>query len=86
MTPNVSLAEKKRRLSFKESGELAALPERIDLLEQERDAVYATLVDAATLRSAAAAIDARRRLTALETEITKLTARWEALETIAAEG
>ncbi|MFL5561410.1 MAG: ATP-binding cassette domain-containing protein [Gemmatimonadaceae bacterium] len=78
-------APKKRGLSFQERGELATLPERIDALERERDQLYATLTDPAVLRNGAATAQARSRLEALETEIPALTARWEALETIAAE-
>jgi ATP-binding cassette subfamily F protein uup len=76
---------KKRKLSFKETSELAALPDRIDALEQEREGVYASLSDPAVLRDGAAVGSARARLAALELEIGDLTARWESLETIAAE-
>ena len=79
-------APKKRRLSFKETSELAALPERIDALEREREELYARLTDPAVLRSGTAVGEARVRLGALEVEIAELTERWEALETIAAEG
>ena len=37
---------RKRKLSFKEAQELEALPDRIDALERERDALYASLSDA----------------------------------------
>jgi ATP-binding cassette subfamily F protein uup len=73
----------KRRLSFKESGELAALPDRIDALERERETVYLSLADPALLRDAAAVAKARARITALEGEVRAMTARWEELETIA---
>jgi ABC transport system ATP-binding/permease protein len=78
-------APKKRRLSMKEQGELAALPDRIDALEQDRERAYASLSDPAVLRDAAAVAESRTRLAALEQEITALTERWEALETIASE-
>jgi ATP-binding cassette subfamily F protein uup len=77
---------KKRRLSFKETSELAALPERIDALEREREQLYATLTDPAVLRDGGRVAAARLRLGTLEVEIAELTERWEALETIAAEG
>ena len=75
---------KKRRLTLKEATELAALPERIDALERERDAVYVSLSDPALLRDGGAVAETRARLTGLEAEISGLTVRWEALETISA--
>jgi ATP-binding cassette subfamily F protein uup len=76
--------ERKRKLSFKETHELAQLPERIDAAERERDALYARLGDPALLRDGAATAEAKARLAALEGELAALTARWEELETIAA--
>ena len=81
--PAAKPATKKRKLSFKETGELSALPDRIDALEQERDTVYHSLSDPALLRDGTAIADAKARLAALEDEIRKATARWEELETIA---
>ena len=78
--------QKRRRLSFKEARELADLPDRIDALDRERESVYASLSDPAVLRDGAAGVVARARLSMVEVEIGKLTARWEALETIAAAG
>jgi ATP-binding cassette subfamily F protein uup len=77
---------KPRKLSFKETKELADLPDRIDALERDREAAYASLADPALLRDGAAVTAARARLAALETEISGLTARWETLETVASEG
>ncbi len=77
---------RKRRLSFSETGELALLPDRIDALEKERDDVYALLADPAVLRDGAAVAAAKTRLAAIEAAIVELTARWETLETIAADG
>jgi len=79
-------ATKKRKLSFKEAGELASLPERIDALERDREQLYATLTDPSVLRDGTRVAEARIRLGALEAEIGELTERWEELETIAAEG
>ncbi len=76
---------KKRKLTFKETHELAALPDRIDALERERETLYASLGDAATLRDGAAVVAAKARLAELDAEIPELIARWEALETIAAD-
>ena len=77
-------ASQKRKLSFKESQELAALPERIDVLERERDQLFATLADRAALKSGGAA-KANARLKALATELAAATARWEVLEEAQAE-
>jgi ATP-binding cassette subfamily F protein uup len=80
-------AIKKRRLTFKETGELTALPERIDAGERERAGLYASLGKPDFLRDGAATSDAKARLERLEVEIGALIARWEELELIAsAEG
>jgi ATP-binding cassette subfamily F protein uup len=81
-TPTKPLT-KKRKLSFKETGELSALPDRIDALERERETVYGSLSDPTLLRGGNAILEANARLAALEREIGVLTARWEELETIA---
>ncbi|HYD51702.1 MAG TPA: ATP-binding cassette domain-containing protein [Gemmatimonadaceae bacterium] len=78
-------ADRKRRLTFKETAELQSLPDRIDALERERDAHYASLADPGFLRDGAAVATASARLAALEREIAALTTRWEELETIASE-
>ncbi len=78
-------AAKRRRLTFKETAELAGLPARIDDAERERDRIYASLSDPVLLRDGVAVTAARSRIAALDTEIPELIARWEALETIAAE-
>jgi ATP-binding cassette subfamily F protein uup len=76
---------KKRRLSFKESKELEALPQEIDAREQERERLYASLIDPAFLRDGAAVAEAKSRLAAVTDEIATLTERWETLETMASE-
>ncbi len=76
--------EKQRKLTFKETTELAGLPDRIDARERDREALYASLSDPALLRDGAAIADVRARLAAIEMEINRLSERWEALETIAA--
>ena len=77
---------KRKRLSFKETNELAALPDQIDALEGERGQLYLSLADPALLRDKAAVASARTRLAGLEVELAALTQRWEELETLAAEG
>ncbi|MEO7997836.1 MAG: ATP-binding cassette domain-containing protein, partial [Gemmatimonadaceae bacterium] len=79
----VAKTEKKKKLSFNESKELATLPDKIDVLEQERTALYVSLADPAFTRNASALLETNSRLSTLEKEITKLTERWEALETLA---
>ncbi|MCC7051970.1 MAG: ATP-binding cassette domain-containing protein [Gemmatimonadaceae bacterium] len=76
-------AAKKRKLSYAESRELEALPERIDAVEQERTALYAQLADPLVLRDGALVAGATARLAALDADLAALTERWEALETIA---
>jgi ATP-binding cassette subfamily F protein uup len=83
-SPVASREPKRRKLSFKERGELDSLPDRIDAKEREREAVYLSLSDPVLLRDGAAVADAHARLAALEIEIGALTARWEELETLAA--
>ncbi len=82
----IAKTAKPRRLTFKEKTELAALPDAIDALERERGELFARLADPTFLRDGAAVIGVRARLTALEVELTATTARWEALELIAADG
>jgi ATP-binding cassette subfamily F protein uup len=77
-------AERKRKLTFRETSELASLPDSIDALERERDALYASLADPAMLRDGVATAAGKARLGEVETEIARLLARWEELETLAA--
>ncbi len=78
-------APKKRRLSFAESAELAALPDKIDAAEQERARLYGSLTDPALLRDGGAVVAARAKLAEVEGELATLIARWEALATIEAD-
>ena len=75
--------QKKRRLSLKETSELATLPDLVDAMESERDQLFASLADPALLRDAAALAAVRTRLASLETELRTAMARWETLELIA---
>jgi ATP-binding cassette subfamily F protein uup len=84
-SPTQPNASKKRRLSFAETAELKALPDRIDRTERERDDVLSLLADPVVLRDGNAALAAHNKLTALEEELAALLSRWEALETIVAE-
>ena len=78
-------APKKRKLNFKETTELAALPDQIDACEQERVVLYAQLADPAFLRDGAAVAKAKLRLAAIDADVARLMARWEALEAMAAD-
>ncbi len=78
-----SITSKKKQLNFKESSELAALPDRIDAKEKEKEALYASLSDPAFLRNGAATAEAKSRLGVIEAEVESLTQRWEELETTA---
>ena len=84
--PAASREPKKRRLTFKEKGELESLPDLIDRKERERERLYASLSDPALLRDGAAVAETRVKLGEIDAEIGVLTARWEELETLATEG
>ena len=64
---------------------MAALPNQIDEREQERTKLFIGLADPAFLRDGSAVAQSKARLSALESEIARLTERWEVLETIATE-
>ena len=74
---------KKRRLTFAETNELKALPERIEKAEQAREAVLAQLADPAVLRDGMRALEAHKQLTSVDADIAALMERWEQLESIA---
>ncbi len=77
---------KRRKLSFKEGAELAALPDRIDALEVERNRLYASLSDPALLRDGSAVADVQAQIARVDAESAAAVARWEELETIAGDG
>jgi ABC transport system ATP-binding/permease protein len=75
--------ERPRKLSFKEERELAALPERIAVIEEEQVRLHATLADPGFYKSAGAEVGAiNARLEELEKELAVAYARWEELETL----
>ena len=79
--PVVAPAPKRAaKRSQKEKLELAGLPDRIELVERERDELFGKLADRTFLRDGAAVAAAKKRLDAVAAELTALTARWEALE------
>jgi len=76
-------AEKPRRLSFKETRELEALPDRIAGLEAEQEAIHRTLADPAYYRTAGEAVATlTARLAQLELELAEAYRRWEELEAV----
>jgi ATP-binding cassette subfamily F protein uup len=83
-TAPATSTSKKRKLSFKETSELASLPGSIDALERERESLFVSLADPALLRDGAAVTAIKVRLATIESEIAANLARWEELETIAA--
>ncbi|MDQ2670575.1 MAG: ABC transporter ATP-binding protein, partial [Gemmatimonadota bacterium] len=69
-----------RKLTYAESIELGALPDRIDALEREQRELHERMADPAFYRSAGDEIAAARaRLDALETELALAYERWEVL-------
>jgi ATP-binding cassette subfamily F protein uup len=80
-TERESRDRKERRLSYRESKELEALPDRIDELERERTRLYESLADPELLRDGAAVVEVRARLESLDAEISESMERWEELAT-----
>ena len=77
--PAAPAARTKR--SFKETRELAALPDRITALEQEQTALTAQLADPAMYKGAQGnAKGLQSRLAQITRELADLMARWESLE------
>ena len=76
---------KRRKLSFKETAELAALPDQIEALEREREGLYASLADPAVARDVAALTRTTAQLASVDAALAAHLSRWEALETIATE-
>ena len=73
--------ERARKLSYKETRELAELPERISTLETEQKEISKTLEDPALYRdNALEAQRLARRLVAIDEELLGLLSRWEELE------
>lgn len=77
-------ANQPRKLSFKESKELEALPALIESLEGELAVLHQQLADPAFYRQPDNVILAKKRLAELEAQHTQAYERWEHLESIAA--
>ncbi|MBF0401778.1 MAG: ATP-binding cassette domain-containing protein [Magnetococcales bacterium] len=78
---------RKKRLSFKEQQELAALPGQIELLEGEQRLLQQLLADPEFYRRASSEVVATTgRLEALEQDLALAYERWQRLEELANEG
>jgi ATP-binding cassette subfamily F protein uup len=72
-----------RKLTFKETKELADLPARIETLEQEQRSLYEAMTDESFYRDAGnAAARTGARLGELELLLAEAYGRWEELETM----
>ncbi|MEP7069874.1 MAG: ABC transporter ATP-binding protein, partial [Usitatibacter sp.] len=72
---------RKKKLSFKESRELEALPAELEALEAEQKDLGARLADPSAYKDRAVDVKAMNtRHEAIEGELTRLLARWEELE------
>jgi ATP-binding cassette subfamily F protein uup len=79
-------AAKPRKLSYKEQRELEMLPGKIELLEQEQSRLQATVSDRAFYQQPGEQITATlERLESVTRELEACYARWETLESLAAE-
>jgi len=83
-TPSAARTSKRRKLSYKETQELEALPDQIDAVEAERTTLYAQLADPIFLRDGTAVTISTTRLAGLDAALVRLTERWEELELIVA--
>ncbi|MGH6626117.1 MAG: ATP-binding cassette domain-containing protein [Burkholderiaceae bacterium] len=78
--PAAAPAGKPRKLSYKEQRELDALPERIEALEAQQQAIAAELADGSLyVRDAARATQLHSRNAQIEDELMAALERWEAL-------
>jgi len=74
-------ARSRIKLSYRETQELTALPEKISALEQEQADIHQSLADPELYRSRADQVKMlQARIEAIDSELIKLLTRWEALE------
>jgi ATP-binding cassette subfamily F protein uup len=79
--PAASPKPAQTKLSFKETHELAALPDKIETLETEQNAINAELADPDIYRTDPPRVKLlQARLAALEAELEQIMLRWEDLE------
>ena len=80
-SPAREKAPRARKLSYKETRELEALPARIDALEKEQAQIASRLADGAIYRDAPdEARTLSQRHAAIDEELTACLLRWEELE------
>jgi len=83
-TPERTVTDRPRRLTFRERRELDELPVVIARLEAEQAAVHERLADPELYRSAAGLVaELRERLATVQAELVAAYARWEELEALA---
>lgn len=70
----------KKKLTPKERKELAVMPELIESLERERDALYQSVADPAFARDGEKMSQAKARLAEITEQLSSAEARWEELE------
>jgi ATP-binding cassette subfamily F protein uup len=76
-------AKRPRKLTYKEQRELEDLPQRIEVLEAEREALYQTMTESTFYRQAGDAIaNAKAQLAIIEQTLHDAYARWEELEAL----
>ncbi|MFC1766660.1 ATP-binding cassette domain-containing protein [Planctomycetota bacterium] len=75
-------ANQPRKLTFKETKELADLPARIEALETELDTLHQKLADPAIYQNPDEVVSAKQRLLEVEEEHTTAFTRWEELESL----
>lgn len=73
-------APEKKKLSYKETHELAELPDKIDALEQEQKTLTEKIADPDFYRDPEAVKTVNARLAEIETALLALMERWETLE------
>jgi len=78
-------ARQKRKLSFKETKELEALPAHIEALETEQRELYAKMAEPDFVRVKENVVSAKARLAEVEQDIARAYTRWEQLEAVGEE-
>ena len=78
--PSPSIEAAKKKLTPKERRELAIMPEQIESLERERDALYRSVADPAFARDGEKMSQAKARLAEIAAQLSSAEARWEELE------
>jgi len=84
--PSGSAPPGPRKLTFRERRELEALPDAIEMLEQEKRQIFEKMADPALYKNSGAEVaELKERLESLEKELATAYIRWEFLEELAQE-